>query len=128
MNNVLLSALNPISTLIPLQKVSIENNEVKIVKGIPVKSPLQSIECKAHIQARNPANLKIGEGGTQESTDLYDVWLLGDNLSLIYQKLKINKESYLIWGNKRCKIYAKNDYSLNGWIECEMSTVGYVDV
>lgn len=128
MNNVLSSALKPISTLIPLQKVIIENDEVIIEKGIPIRSQLESFECMAHIQSKNPTELKLTEAGASESVDLYDIWLMGDNLSLIYQKLKSNKESYLIWQNKRCRIYAKSDYSLNGWIECEMSTIGYIDV
>lgn len=118
--NVLKEALASIATLIPNQEVIIETHDISIVKGVPhiTKSEFKHI---AHIQPIR-SQMHMVEG-TIASNDNHMIWILGDNLQIIYEKLVKNKESFVIWGNKRLKILAKHDFSLNGWIEVEATHV-----
>lgn len=121
-NNLLSNAFTSIKSIWPLQRIIIENREVKMVKGVRRTADPEVIECMSIIQPENPTDLTLDNGKVQ-SVDLYSVWIIGDNLSLIYSKLVKSRESHILWNNKRFKVYSKSDYSLNGWIEVKMTDI-----
>lgn len=122
MFNLLANSFRAINSVWKSEKVTLELVGTSIQKGILQRGQIETLEAIAIIQAENPTEMSL-QDNKQDSVDLYSIWIIGDNLKLIYSKLRSNQESYVIWNSKRYKVYAKSDYSNNGWIECKMSMV-----
>lgn len=122
MFNLLANSFRAINSVWKSEKVTLELVGTSIQKGILQRGQIETLEAIAIIQAENPTEMSL-QDNKQDSVDLYSIWIIGDNLKLIYSKLRSNQESYVIWNSKRYKVYGKSDYSNNGWIECKMSMI-----
>lgn len=122
MFNLLANSFRAIGSVWKPESVTIELVQTSLEKGIFKSGVTEVLEAIAIIQSENPTEVTLNDN-KQDSVDLYSIWIIGDNLSLIFSKLSSNQESYVIWKNKRCKVYSKSDYSNNGWIECKVSMI-----
>lgn len=128
--NLLNIALSQVSNLIPAQTITIESTTSTIVNGIARPLATQPIQATAHIQPLNAKEVRMIEEGFATAQEFYKVWVLGDDstLPLVLSALNQNRESFVVWNNKKFYVYAVQDWSLNGWIEATIVLRGKSNV
>lgn len=122
MLNVLAHALNSMQGLIANQKTDIFTYEVKNENGLPKETVKKYLSAFAHIQPITPTELKKYTDSTIDTAQCYKFFILGDNAVIINSLNLPLEKSYFLWNEKVYKIYAKKDWSLNGWI-CLYATI-----
>lgn len=122
--NVLNIALSSITNLVSNQSIQIKNAGYEIVNGVSRPLDDSLIEAKAHMQPLTAQELRQIQDGFFSSQEFYRLWIIGDNLDLVKFALNQNKESVIIWNNREYKVYSKQDWSLNGWIEVTIALKG----
>lgn len=122
MLNVLAHALNSMQGLIANQKTDIFTYEVKNENGMPKETIKKYLSVFAHIQPITPTELKKYTDSTIDTAQCYKFFILGDNAVIINSLNLPLEKSYFLWNEKIYKIYAKKDWSLNGWI-CLYATI-----
>lgn len=121
MPNILKDALNSINGIIKNQTIKILKYDVENVNGMPQEQLKESIITSAHIQPITPNELAKYTDSTIDSSNCYKAFLIGDNITLFNSILDNLEKTYIEYNNKVFKIYAKKDWSLNGWICVYMS-------
>ena len=116
MLNVLAHALNSMQGLIANQKTDIFTYEVKNENGLPRETIKKYLSAFAHIHPITPTELKKYTDSTIDTAQCYKFFILGDNAVIINSLNLPLEKSYFLWNEKVYKIYAKKDWSLNGWI------------
>lgn len=127
MPNILADALNSIQGLIKNQSIEIFTYEIKNVSGLPKETITKTLETFAHIQPITPNELKKFTDSTIDSAECYKFFIMGDNAELINSLNLPLKKSYFKWNDRAYKIYAKKDWSLNGWV-CLYATLSNIDL
>lgn len=121
--NVLEVALSQVQNLILNQKVAIEKRTSIIDRGV-ARPLIEEIEVIAHLQPMSPQEIKSIADGVFSAQAYYRAWIIGDKLDLALSALSQNKEATIIWNSKNYAVFAKQDWSLNGWIECYLALKG----
>lgn len=113
MANLLKEALNGVSHLLPLQKITIRNKVNEMRYGFPTTTH-SDIVAYAHAQPLTPSELqKLGE--TLKSKIAYKFYLTSD-LAQVLNALN-NENSAILWKSKEFEVHSKDDWSQNGWIK-----------
>lgn len=114
--NLLVNALSGVNGLIQNQEIRIIINHLSTDKGYPNLLTTAVTPHISHIQPLELANEYKNTDSTIDSVKKYRIYLLGDKINLINSQID-NADEYLIeWGKINLKPYAKEDWSLNGWI------------
>ena len=106
-------ALHALQGLIANQSISIVNKVLENVNGFP-KETITETETFAHIQPLNPSELVKITNGTIDSTNNYKFYCIGNLAQVLSSVSKTDAE--VIWNESRCRVFYKEDWSLNGWI------------
>lgn len=122
MANLLNEALNGVSALLPLQKITIKQIKREIVNGFPA-STSEELESYAHAQPLTPAELaKLGE--TLKAKIAYKFYINKDLIEVLH--FLSNTEAKILWDSKEFEVYSKDDWSQNGWIKVIATAVANV--
>lgn len=112
--NVLQNALTHIQTLIQNQRIIIINEQITNLDGF-ANIESTELETIAHVQPVTPIEVSKITHSTLDSPVLYRFYFL-DNLAEVLNSL-YNKSSIILWRDKHFRVYAKSDWSLNGWVK-----------
>ncbi len=122
MANLLNEAINGVSSLLPLQKITIKQIKREIVNGFPT-STSEELESYAHAQPLTPAELaKLGE--TLKAKIAYKFYINKDLIEVLH--FLSNSEAKILWDSKEFEVYSKDDWSQNGWIKVIATAVANV--
>ena len=116
MPNILADALNSIQSLIQNQKISIYTYSIENNNGLPMETLKKIHSTSAHIQPITPNELKKYTDSTIDSSLCYKFFIVGNEAKITNSLDLPLEKSYIKWGDKNYKIYAKKDWHLNGWI------------
>lgn len=120
--NVLDNALSLIPNLIPSQDIRIISDSGSIVNGV-MRPNTKEIDLIGHIQPLSEMDLKVIADGVVSSTAYYRVFSIGNNLELARSMLNESREVWVLWNEYKYFVFAKQDWSLNGWIEFNMALI-----
>lgn len=113
--NVLNEALNGVSTLMPLQKITLITQRRELVKGF-TQTTTDKVDAVAHIQPLTPSEVaKIGGGEVLSAKIAQKFYIRGDNAQILSSLH--NADTLIEWDGKQWQAYSKDDYSLNGWVK-----------
>jgi hypothetical protein len=113
--NVLNEALNGVSTLMPLQKITLITQRRELVKGF-TQTTTDKVDAVAHIQPLTPSEVaKIGGGEVLNAKIAQKFYIRGDNAQILSSLH--NADTLIEWDGKQWQAYSKDDYSLNGWVK-----------
>lgn len=114
--NVLASALNSIASLIPNVEVTIEKSSLTTIKGV-ARETTESIKAFAQIQPLNQSEVEGMGVGLSGATFIYRFYFIGDNVAIVNAFIQDKASTTIQYKNQSFNIYAKTDWSANGWIE-----------
>ena len=115
--NILDSALNQINSLVALQKINIETYEIQNLFGMANEVLLRSEVLYTHIQPITPQELKKFSDSTIDSINTFKFFFSGNQASVLHSFNQKLENSYIVWNEKKYKVYAIRDWFLqNGWV------------
>lgn len=115
--NILNNALNHISTIAPLQQIILQTFEIQNMFGMSKEVLTKEVSLFSHIQPITPFEIKKYTDFTLDSNKTFKFFFSDDNAKIIHSFDNILANSYLVWLEKKYKIYAIRDwYIQNGWV------------
>lgn len=126
--NILDNAINHISSLIKNQQITINTYTIVNVYGMAQEVEESSNILYSHIQPITPIEMKKYTDSTIDSNALYKFFFSNDNAKIIHSFNLALKQSYIIWKDRKFKVYSLRDWYLqNGWAVAYGALLGNED-